>query len=64
MTGRSIDRSGANGMSAEQVLRAAIVKMLFGFSYQDLIGYANGKKIEKGREDGLRQRSMNWIRRT
>ena len=29
-------RSGANGMSADQALRAAIVKVLFGFSYQDL----------------------------
>jgi IS5 family transposase len=90
-------RSGANGMTAEQVLRAAIVKMLFGFTYrqlafhmvdsqsirrfcqigiadkgfrksvlnnnikalsestwqavnQDLIGYAKGQKIEKGRK--------------
>jgi len=29
-------RAGANGMSAEQVVRAAIVKQMFGFSYQDL----------------------------
>lgn len=29
-------RSGARGMSAEQVLRAAIVKALFGFTYQEL----------------------------
>jgi IS5 family transposase len=28
--------SGANGMSADQVLRAAIVKTLFGLSYQEL----------------------------
>jgi IS5 family transposase len=28
--------SGANGMSADQVLRAAIVKVLFGFTYVDL----------------------------
>jgi len=28
--------SGANGMTAEQVLRAAIVKMLFGFTYEEL----------------------------
>ena len=89
-------RSGARGMSADQVLRAAIVKLLFGFTYkelafhmvdsqsirrfcqigiadkgfkksvlnknikalsektwqainQDLIGYANDRKIEKGR---------------
>lgn len=95
--GRPASRRGANGMSAEQVLRAAIVQMLFGFSYQDLafhmvdsqcirrfchigiadkgfkksalnrnikalsaetwqavnqnlIGYANDQKIEKGRE--------------
>ena len=27
---------GANGMSADQVLRSLIVKVLFGFSYQDL----------------------------
>ena len=29
-------RSGARGMSAEQVLRAAIVKALFGFTYKEL----------------------------
>jgi IS5 family transposase len=29
-------KSGANGMTAEQVLRAAIVKMLFSFTYQEL----------------------------
>ena len=29
-------RQGANGMSAEQVLRSAIVKNLFGFSYEQL----------------------------
>jgi IS5 family transposase len=29
-------RQGANGMSADQVLRCAIVKNLFGFTYQDL----------------------------
>jgi len=34
---RSMDtRSGAYGMSADQVLRAAIVKVLFGFSYKEL----------------------------
>lgn len=29
-------KSGAKGMTAEQVLRAAIVKMLFGFTYEEL----------------------------
>ena len=29
-------RSGAKGMSAEQVLRCTIVKILFGFSYEEL----------------------------
>jgi len=29
-------RAGANGMTAEQVARAAIVKQMFEFSYQDL----------------------------
>ncbi len=29
-------KSGARGMTAEQVLRAAIAKMLFGFTYQEL----------------------------
>ncbi len=29
-------KSGASGMTAEQVLRAAIVKVLFGFTYQEL----------------------------
>lgn len=95
--GRPTVRSGARGMSADQVLRAAIVKSLFGFTYkelafhmvdsqsirrfcqigiadkgfkksvlnknikalsektwqavnQDLIGYANDRKIEKGRQ--------------
>jgi len=95
--GRPTSRSGARGMSADQVLRAAIVKSLFGFTYkelafhmvdsqsirrfcqigiadkgfkksvlnknvkalsektwqainQDLIGYANDRKIEKGRQ--------------
>lgn len=90
-------RKGANGMSADQVLRSAIVKILFGFSYEqlafhlvdsqslswfcrigiadkgfkksalnknikaisattwqmintELLGYANKKKIEKGRK--------------
>jgi len=33
---RITTRSGARGMSAEQVLRAAIVKTLFGFTYHDL----------------------------
>lgn len=31
--GRSAKAAGAHGMSAEQVLRAAIVKQMFGFSY-------------------------------
>jgi len=29
-------RAGANGMSGEQVIRTAIIKQTFGFSYQDL----------------------------
>lgn len=29
-------KSGASGMTAEQVLRTAIVKMIFGFTYQEL----------------------------
>lgn len=29
-------RSGAKGMSADQVVRAAIIKQMFGFSYEDL----------------------------
>ncbi len=29
-------RAGANGMTAEQVIRAAIIKQMFEFSYQDL----------------------------
>ena len=32
----TVARSGARGMSAEQVLRAALVKALFGFTYQQL----------------------------
>jgi transposase, IS5 family len=31
-----VRRSGANGMSAEQVLRCAIVKILFNFTYEEL----------------------------
>jgi transposase, IS5 family len=32
--GRELSATGANGMSAEQVLRAAIVKRMFGYSYE------------------------------
>jgi IS5 family transposase len=32
--GRELSATGANGMSAEQVLRAAIVKQMFGYSYE------------------------------
>jgi IS5 family transposase len=32
--GHQIQTVGANGMSAEQVLRAAIIKQMFGFSYE------------------------------
>ena len=35
--GKSVtQRAGAKGMSAEQVLRCIIVKVLFGFTYEDL----------------------------
>jgi IS5 family transposase len=34
--GRELNLTGANGMSAEQVLRAAIVKRMFGYSYERL----------------------------
>lgn len=34
--GRIQKRSGAHGMTAEQVLRAALVKQMFGYSYRDL----------------------------
>lgn len=34
--GQILKRTGAEGMSAEQVLRAAVVKQLEGFSYEDL----------------------------
>jgi IS5 family transposase len=34
--GRTKKRSGARGITAEQVLRAALVKQMFGFSYRDL----------------------------
>lgn len=30
------NQTGANGMSADQVIRAAIIKQMFGFSYEDL----------------------------
>jgi IS5 family transposase len=33
------ERGGANGMTAEQVLRAALVKQMFGFSYRNLSFY-------------------------
>lgn len=33
---KAVNRSGAQGMSADQVLRCAIVKILFGFTYQEL----------------------------
>jgi IS5 family transposase len=32
--GRELTATGANGMSAEQVLRAAVVKRMFGYSYE------------------------------
>ena len=34
--GHMLKRTGAEGMNAEQVLRAAVVKQLEGFSYEDL----------------------------
>ncbi len=34
--GRIRKRSGANGMTAEQVLRSALVKQIFSYSYRDL----------------------------
>ena len=34
--GQKKKQTGANGMTAEQVLRAALVKQMFGFSYRDL----------------------------
>lgn len=39
------DKKGANGMSADQVLRFAIVKVLFGYSYQDLAFHTVDSKI-------------------
>lgn len=33
---KTVRRSGANGMSAEQVLRCAIVKIIFNFTYEQL----------------------------
>lgn len=33
---KSTKRPGAKGMSADQVVRAAIIKQMFGFSYEDL----------------------------
>ena len=38
-------KNGANGMSADQVLRFAIVKVLFGYSYQDLEFHTVDSKI-------------------
>ena len=32
---RAERRSGANGMTAEQVMRAAVAKQIFGYSYRD-----------------------------
>jgi len=37
-------RKGANGMSAEQVLRAAVVKFLFGFTYEELAFHINDSR--------------------
>jgi IS5 family transposase len=34
--GRIKKRTGANGMTAEQVLRSALIKQMFGYSYRDL----------------------------
>lgn len=41
----AIHKKGANGMSADQVLRFAIVKVLFGYSYQDLAFHTVDSKI-------------------
>ncbi|MBW1697337.1 MAG: transposase [Deltaproteobacteria bacterium] len=40
-------RRGANGMSAEQVLRAAIVMFLFDFSYEELVFHINDSRSLK-----------------
>jgi IS5 family transposase len=36
-SGKSRNKRGACGMSAEQVLRAALIKQIFGFSYRELV---------------------------
>ena len=38
-------KKGANGMSADQVLRFAIVKVLFGYPYQDLAFHTVDSRI-------------------
>jgi IS5 family transposase len=48
------NRSGARGMSADQVIRAAIVKVLFGFSYEELAFHlVDSKSIRRFSQIGV-----------
>ena len=48
------NRNGARGMSADQVIRAAIVKILFGFSYEELAFHlVDSKSIRRFSQIGI-----------
>ena len=48
------NRNGARGMSADQVIRAAIVKVLFGFSYEELAFHlVDSKSIRRFSQIGV-----------
>ena len=58
-------RSGAQGMTADQVLRGAIVKVLFGFTYQELAFHiVDSRSIRRFcnigiADDGFRKSALN-----
>ena len=52
-------RSGANGMTAEQVLRAGIVKQMFGFTYEELAFHiVDSKSLRRFMRIGIADRGF------
>jgi IS5 family transposase len=59
--GRKKKRTGANGMTAEQVLRAALVKQMFGYSYRDLAFHiADSVSLSRFLKLGLGDKPFVW----
>jgi IS5 family transposase len=60
--GRSVNaKRGASGMTAEQVLRAAIVKMLFSFTYQELAFHIiDSQSIRRFCQIGIADKGFKW----